>query len=258
MTSATSERVQREIEAYDENGVYERSHQVHARFHHVFESPNSLRENAYLQKAIENINSSTHVLEVGSGRGHLAEHILKTQNPASYTGIEISQKFLQESRGKNLKANFIDQDVHEPIEGTFDLIFGQSILHHVDYKRVLKNLYGNNLAPGGAMFFSEPLGGSLLIKLYWRFGSAYHTPDERPFYPSDLKWLKKEFPDFKIVPINYFSFPLGILSSIFLKNPNNWLLRFADRLDCFIARRLPFMRKRFRRATFEIRKPKKS
>jgi SAM-dependent methyltransferase len=257
MITQSKERVQREIEAYDEDGVYEKSSQIHFRFRHVFESPNSLREEAYLQRTISTIDTTTRVLEVGSGQGHLAERILKTQKPASYTGLEISQKFLEEAKDKKLHATFIDQDVHKPIEGTYDLIFGQSILHHVDYKHVLKNLYENNLAEGGTMLFSEPLGGSLLIKLYWRFGTAYHTPDERPFYPSDLKWIQNEFPSFKIIPINYFSFPLGIISSLFLKNPNNWLLRLADQLDYFIDRNIPFMRNRFRRALFEIKKPKK-
>jgi 2-polyprenyl-3-methyl-5-hydroxy-6-metoxy-1,4-benzoquinol methylase len=36
---------------------------------------------------------------------------------------------------------------------SYDLIIGRAVLHHVDYQQVLRQLYDNNLNPGGKMFF---------------------------------------------------------------------------------------------------------
>jgi len=52
----------------------------------------------------------------------------------------------------------------EPIEGTFDIIYGRAILHHVEYKTLLKRLYEKNLNSGGFMIFMEQLGSNSLSK----------------------------------------------------------------------------------------------
>jgi hypothetical protein len=41
------------------------------------------------------------------------------------------------------------------------------------------------------------------------------------------------------VPINYLSFPAGILSSFVFSAPDNPLMRAADRVDRALERRLP-------------------
>ena len=105
------------------------------------------------------------------------------------------------------------------------------------------------------MIFMEPLGENVLLKLYWRFGTAFHTDDERPFFKKDLNWLNDEFPDFKVIPINYSTIVLGLLSSFLFKKPDNILTRAADRIDRFCEDRAPYHHSRFRSGIFYIRKP---
>ena len=251
---ALGQRIINEKKAYDEEGVFERSHAIHSRFSHVFNSPNTLKGTQYCFGKICEYANNAHVLEIGSGNGEFAEEVLGAVAPASYTGVEISQTFLSEAKARGLSAEFLDQDVHKPIEGQFDFIFGRSILHHIDYQAVLINLYHNNLSPGGKMIFMEPLGISFILKLYWKLGTKYHTPDERPFKKNDLKWMNQNFNRFTLTPINYLSFPLGVMSSLVMKRPDNAIMRLGDRIDIGISKYLPFMRKRFRQGVFEISK----
>ena len=145
-------------------------------------------------------------------------------------------------------------DVSEPIDEVFDLIVGRAVLHHLDYREVLQRLCRYNLSDKGVMMFWEPLGSNLLIRAYGVFGKGVHTPDERPFYRKDLRWLNENFHDFRIMLVNYTSLPLGIVSSFIFKNPDNILLRGADRFDRLLACKAKFLHANFRNAVFIIRK----
>jgi hypothetical protein len=104
------------------------------------------------------------------------------------------------------------------------------------------------------MLFYEPLGSNLLIRLFHALSRDAHTPDERPFERRDLVWLRTTFPGFALIPVNYLSLPLGTVSSLLFKKPDNALLRMADLVDDFLARHVSMLHHRFRAALFVIRK----
>jgi hypothetical protein len=119
---------------------------------------------------------------------------------------------------------------------------------------VLERLYADNLEPGGVMVFMEPLGSSLLIRLFHALVPSAQTPDEKPFDRGDLRWMRRTFPRLEVLPVNYLSFPLGLLSSLLFARADNALLRAADRADVWLGRSLPFLVPHFRQAIFVIRK----
>jgi SAM-dependent methyltransferase len=138
-------------------------------------------------------------------------------------------------------------DAHEPIEGVFDLVFGRSVLHHIDFRAFLARTYEENLAPGGRMAFMEPLAHPMTLAFH-RFVPSAHTPDERPLRPADLRWMHERFPRTRVVAINLLSFPAGALSSLVSKDPANAFMRAADRADRALERRerlVPFYRQGF-------------
>jgi SAM-dependent methyltransferase len=248
-------RAEREKAAYDEQGVFERSHGWHVRFKHVFESPNTRRhEKAFHDLATDGIRGRR-VLEIGCGDGTHAEELLSAG--AGYVlGIDIAETFIARARERAVpgRLEFARADAAEPRAGTFDLVYGRAILHHLDYRTVLERLYAENLSPGGRMVFMEPLGSSLLIRLFHAVAPSAQTADEKPFDKGDVQWLARAFPALEILPINYLSFPLGLVSSFLFARPDNALLRMADRVDMWLTRSLPSMGPRFRQAIFVIRK----
>lgn len=256
MNLAGSERAQREKAAYDDGGHFKKKNRrLHNLFGHVRRAPNSKRGFETFERKIFESSGSKSVLEIGCGRGALCQKVFD-RGAADVLGIDISDEMLK--RAVKLAQDglrFTSHDVHKTLDGQFDVIFGQAILHHLDYRKILPRLYSENLCPGGKMYFMEPLGQNIILRLYWKFGTEFHTPDERPFMKSDLGWLNEEFSKVSISPVNYATIPVGALSSLIFRSPDNALTRLADNADCFIERNLPGLHHRFRSAIFTIEKP---
>jgi SAM-dependent methyltransferase len=248
-------RAERERAAYDEEGVFERSHGWHVRFKHVFESPNTRRqERAFHEAATEGI-AGRRVLEIGCGDGTHAQE-LAAAGAGYVLGIDVAETFVARAREKAVpgRLEFAVADAGEPIGGTFDLVYGRAILHHLDYRPVLERLYAQNLSPGGRMVFMEPLGTNLLIRVFHAIAPSAQTRDEKPFDRGDVRWLERTFRGLQILPVNYLSFPLGLFSSFLFAQPDNALLRMADRADVWISRNVPELVPHFRQAIFVIAK----
>jgi len=248
-------RAERERRAYDEEGLWEASNKWHGRFSHVFFSPNSRRyDNLFFKLIGEHIRGGAG-LEVGCADGLASKQAFDLG--AKYVlGVDVSEDFI--SRAKQLerpgKLEFRCADAGKPISGTFDVIFGRSILHHIDYRSVLKNLIDNNLNANGLVVFMEPLGANPLIRLYSALARSAHTPDEQSFLRSDLKWLKAQYAHAMVYPYNLVSLPAGALSSLMFKSPDNFLLRASDRMDEWFARNLSLLTPYFRHCLVVIKK----
>lgn len=249
------DRAAREKQAYDETDVDRKNNLIHGMFAHVRNSPNTNRGMSHYDKLIAEFIPGNDVLEIGCGRGYLCNQILD-KGARKVTGIDISAEMLKEAKKlENDQLKFFEKDIHEGIDGTFDLIFGRAVLHHVDFESVLPKLYRDNLKPGGRMVFVEPLGENILLRLYWKFGTQYHTPDERPFMYRDIRWLDKALPGFNFYPINYLTIPIGVLSSVIFRSPRNWLLNLTDKIDEIARRRMSFLGPRFRSGILSFDKP---
>lgn len=108
------------------------------------------------------------VLELGPGTGYLASKLVRLSSmDITYTGIEHSSKMariLKRRLNGAFKAFSVISDsvssdlIRQEIAGSFDLIMGSSILHHLpDYDDVIREL-ASKLKPGGVMYFvREPV-----------------------------------------------------------------------------------------------------
>jgi SAM-dependent methyltransferase len=249
-------QAQRERQAYDEGALWDRSHQAHMRFRHVFECPNTQRADRLFNQRLHEAVPGRRVLEVGCAEGARCRSVLAL-GAAHVLGVDVSERFLALARehAEPGRLEFANHDIGQPLPGRFDVIFGSAILHHLDYRPVLARLYEDNLAPGGLMLFREPLGANLLIRLWWRLGTAAHSPDERPFHPADLGWLRTRFPGFRVHGVNYLSLPAGIVSSLVCASPDNAILRGCDRLDHWLDTHWRWLVPRFRYSVMVIEKP---
>jgi ubiquinone/menaquinone biosynthesis C-methylase UbiE len=158
----------------------------------------------------ENINSKMRVLELGCGCGHITEAIAKTG--AKIVSIDLSPELLEFAR-KRVPQDNVDfmvenaYDLHFENE-SFDAVIGNSILHHLEIKVALKEIY-RVLKPGGVIFFMEPnmLNPQMYIQLHVPYlrKLTEHSDDETAFYPFEMKKLLKDagFKDIYVKPFDF-------------------------------------------------------
>lgn len=255
VNSMLATRAQREKQSYDEHdSFHSRNRRLHGRLSHLRGSPNMRRGMALVDELIVAAAMDADVLEVGCGNGWQCKRILDL-GARTVHGVDISTSMLNAAKERETdRLKFFEHDVHREWPHVYDVIFGRAVLHHVDYKAVLASLYERNLRPGGQMVFVEPLGENVLMRLYWRFGTAFHTADERPFMRGDIDWMRARFPRFAFHPMNYVGIPGALVSSFLFATPDNALLRLCDRLDSKLGD-IRFLAPRYQSGIFHIRKP---
>lgn len=249
------DRAERERAAFDDGDVWEQSHRWHMRFPHVFSAPNTRRHERLFEQLLRSAVHGRRVLELGCGDGENGARIRSYGADYVY-GVDISAALLAraQARAEPGRLEFVHRDVSQPIGAMFDAIVGRSILHHVDYRPMLRRLFSENLRANGTMIFMEPLGSNPLIRLYTRIAPRAHTADERSFGLDDLQWFRSQFASFELFPFNFVSLPAGILSSYLCSQPDNLLLRASDAVDRWLARKALWLDSQFRHAILIVRK----
>jgi SAM-dependent methyltransferase len=230
-------RIAREIRAVDDEDVMERSHRWKALVPQVVNGPNTRLGQDRFQSLMRECVEGGRVLEIGCGDGELSAE-LHAMGAHSVYGVDISPRYIERARARCAGLDGVRFGLHAaeaPIEGRFDAIVGRAILHHLDLRAVLVKLFQTNLLPGGRMVFLEPMSHPLTVAFYRLVRSA-HTPDEWPLTPADVAWLRSRLAA-RVIPINFFSFPVGVVSSLGPLPAGNPLTRLADRLDRRLERR---------------------
>lgn len=230
---------------------------LHRLFFHVKACPNSRAHYSLYFSLVRQKAWQSAVLELGCAKGAELQALASQCQCRVAHGLDISASDIQLARicFSAGTLNYFEHDVNLTWKGKYDLIFGKGILHHLNFKPVLRTLYETNLNPGGSMVFMEPLGENILLRLYWKVGRRFHDTIERPFMASDILWMKQKFGSFCFHVCNYISLPLGVVSSLVCNNPGNAAMRFANKADKFLAAKLPSLKPNFRSAIFVIEKP---
>ena len=115
-----------------------------------------------------NLGGATRVLELGSGPGFLAEHLLRTCPIASYTLFDFSRPMLELSReriGAHPAATFVLGDFKQPnwadqLSRPYDAVVAMQSIHEIRHKRHLPALYREVhtlLRPGGRFLVCDHL-----------------------------------------------------------------------------------------------------
>lgn len=140
------------------------------------------------------------VLDLGCGEGTNAVEVAR--RGAIVTGIDVSTEAIRGARqraGDNLPITFLRMSAESMSfpDDSFDLVYGNAILHHLDLRRALPEI-ARVLRPGGRAVFHEPLGHNLLINLYRRMTPRMRTPDERPLRMADLDLIGRHFAELRV------------------------------------------------------------
>lgn len=147
------------------------------------------------------------VLDVGCGDGLNA--VLFARMGARVTGIDISPGALEvaqrraEVNGVAGRVTFIGSPIERAdfAPGSFDVIWGDGILHHVlDELPLVMDRLVRWAHAGSLVIFSEPvnLSGWLRRVRQWIPVKTEATPGERPMLPAELALVRRYLPDLKI------------------------------------------------------------
>jgi 2-polyprenyl-3-methyl-5-hydroxy-6-metoxy-1,4-benzoquinol methylase len=138
------------------------------------------RANYFL--SLSGMNPQSKVLEIGCGTGLFTEKVSKSG--AHITATDLSEDLLAVARKKNIPNCLVEEaDAHhlKYADASFDIVFGSSILHHLDMDIALKEVW-RVLKPGGKMVFAEPnmLNPQILVQKNVPFIKKWlgDSPDE--------------------------------------------------------------------------------
>ncbi len=201
------------------------------------------------------------VLDVGCGSGEAA--IYFAQRGAVVTALDISGAFLRVVTALSRKHGTPVSVIIAPVEflpfpaETFDIVYGNAVLHHVEFHEAMREVH-RVLKPGGRAFFIEPLAYNPVINVYRRMAGTMRTPDERPLALSDVRKLRglyasvehREF--WLLAQLVFVWFFLGMRAHparerywkkvIYDADKIAWLFRPLNAADGLIMKLLPFVR----------------
>ncbi|MCF6242172.1 MAG: methyltransferase domain-containing protein [Bacteroidales bacterium] len=112
------------------------------------------RANYFINLA--NLNAQSKVLEIGCGTGIFTNKVYE-MTKAQITAIDISEDLLTQAKEKLPKVNFKIEDAMALSfkDNSFDVVYGSSILHHLDFEKSLTEII-RVLKPKGKLIFAEP------------------------------------------------------------------------------------------------------
>ncbi len=154
--------------------------------------------NAFYEKLIYTDVAGKKVLEYGCGTG---SHSLElARHGADVVGIDISEVGITKAAeranaaGIQDRAEYLVMDAEAMTfpDGSFDLIIGEGILHHLDLDKSYREI-ARVLKPGGRAVFQEPLGHNPAIEIFRRLTPRLRTADEHPLVRKDLLLAKRYF-----------------------------------------------------------------
>ena len=239
-----SELAERERERYNE-GLERKGYEKffnHCRYFYI-------RRRYRLIKEMIQCFQDKKVLEIGSTawRGWLENNSIL---PSSLTCINISEAELQVGIDSAVSSknspDFILMDAHDLQfeDGTFDFVFGDAILHHLNMAPALGEIF-RVLKPNGKILFVEPLDINPVGKLVRSLTKKARTSDEQPLRLCDIAEIKKRF-ETQFFYEEFLSVPCGVLSGMIFENPSNSLMRFAFRADQFLECNFGWLQNWFR------------
>jgi SAM-dependent methyltransferase len=152
------------------------------------------RSVAVMDAKLRAVAPGTRCLELGCGLQTLGWTLL--EQGAHVTAIDISQVAVDQSAERAAELGYHDASFlkmnAEDLEfdpGSFDLVVGKGIIHHLDTRRSISEVT-RVLVPGGRFLFDEPTGHNPLINLYRHFTPSQRTPDEHPLLREDFRIIR--------------------------------------------------------------------
>jgi SAM-dependent methyltransferase len=244
----------------DEQAFHDRQAQGRAA---RFTSPDDLRfrdddyldHETWIRPAFDRLGpvAGLRVLDYGCGHG-MAAVVLARQGGA-VTAFDLSPGYLAEARRRaeanEVMIHFLQADAERlPFaDSSFDRIWGNAILHHLDLARAAGELH-RVLRPGGVAVFCEPWGENPLLDWARRrlpYPGKERTPDESPLRRRHLPLLRAAFPGLEMEGFQLLSMARRVLGPGRLADGLAWC-------DARLLRRVPALGRLCRYVVLTLRR----
>jgi ubiquinone/menaquinone biosynthesis C-methylase UbiE len=180
-------------------------------------------------------------LDYGCGHGMAA--VVAARQGATVTAIELSHAYLCEAatrarvNGVSIHCVQADAQVLPFADASFDAVWGNAILHHLDLRQASRELR-RVMRPGAVAVFCEPWGGNPILnwaRQYLPYPGKDRTVDEQPLRRADLMTLRETFPQLVWQGFQTFSM---------IGRAVPWLrrLRWLTSLDHWLVTRFAFLK----------------
>jgi len=168
------------------------------------------RRRAELIATASKLRPGIRALEIGCGTGLFTEMFARSET--QLVAVDISGDLLKRARTRGLppeRVMFLEKSFEDcDVEGPFDAVIGNSILHHLDLDLALPRIH-TLLKPGGTIAFAEPnmLNPQIALQknIPWLKHRLGDSPDETAF----IRWrftkvlLAAGFEDVVITPFDW-------------------------------------------------------
>ena len=156
------------------------------------------------------LRAGMRVLELGCGTGYFTRELARSE--AEIVAVDLSPELLEIAKTHSSTPN-----VHYEIQNAcalrcadavFDSVVGSSVLHHLDIKKALPEIY-RVLKQDGRIYFTEPnmLNPQIAIQknVPWVKRKLGDSPDEKAFFRWPLRRLLEQtgFHDVQIDPFDF-------------------------------------------------------
>lgn len=198
------------------------------------------------------------LLEYGCGTGSDSPFWVKSG--ATVTGIDVSPEAIKKARanaireGVTVDYHVMDAEELQFANGSFDVVVGSGILHHLDSRASYAEI-SRILEKHGHAVFVEPLGHNALINLYRKCTPSLRTEDEHPLLLEDLQLARSYFDN---VEARFFS--LFTLLAVPFRNIVGFhrLVNILNRIDEIVFLMFPFITKYAWMVVLHLSEPNKS
>lgn len=184
------------------------------------------------------------VLEIGAyiWSSWIDEHT----KPKKLTCVNISETEIEngkkhaEKRDFPIEFHLMDANNLTFPDNSFDVVFGGSILHHLDVEKAINHVH-RVLKPDGFIVFMEPLNRNPIYKIYRKLNPKERTPDEHALVNKDFKIIKEKF-TYKHYFLDFFSVIFGFIALKLYgdKHYDNWINKLGYNLDVIFSK-IPFL-----------------
>jgi SAM-dependent methyltransferase len=234
-----TERLKEEI-AFHDRQAGERAESFVGAAELRFSDDSYLDHETWIRPAFERLGDVAGLEVLDFGCGHAMAAVVLARRGARVTAFDLSGGYLLEAR-RRASANGVclslvqaDGERLPFADSSFDRVWGNAILHHLDMARAARELR-RVMRPGGVAVFCEPWGENPLLA-WARRGLPYpgkeRTRDERPLRRRDLGPLREAFGGLEVEGYQLLSMARRVLGE-------GKLSRALDWCDARLLRRVP-------------------
>lgn len=174
-----------------------------------------LGHETWIRPAMGMLGDVTGLSVLDYGCGHGMASIVLARRGARVTAFDLSPGYVQETQNR-AHANGVADQIHAipaaaerlPFpDASFDRIWGNAVLHHVQLPMALPEI-ARVLKPRGRAVFCEPWGGNPLLafgRKWLPYPGKERSPDEQPLLPRDLAVIRRRFPNVVVRPCQLLS-----------------------------------------------------